>query len=380
MAPLELASGINGSSKPSLMKAVRFHGKGDLRLEDIPEPHVGPSQIKLKPAWVGICGTDLHEYLGGPNLCPTTPHPITREKVPVTFGHELSGVIEEVGDGVDDLRPGDRVCVQPIIYDGTCGACEAGLVNCCYNNGFIGLSGWGGGFSEHMVIPRDAVYKLPDNVSLEVGALIEPLAVGWHAVKIAALPPPPTAITALILGGGPIGLSMIQSLRAHSPNHTIIVSEPSPKRAELAASFGATHVLSPLTSNIPATVRKLSPGGWGAHVAFDCAGVQAGLDDAVESVRAEGKIVNVAIWEKPPRVDANALCFKERTYMGVATYRKGDFAAVIDAVSQGLITPEAMISKRVDGLDGVLEGGFKSLIADRDRLVKVLIRANDVGE
>ncbi|KAK8220547.1 sorbitol dehydrogenase [Phyllosticta capitalensis] len=352
------------------MKAVRFHGKGDLRFEEIPEPRVGPSQVKAH----------LHEYLGGPNLCPTTPHPITREKVPVTFGHELSGVIEEVGEGVDDLRPGDRVCVQPIIYDGTCGACQEGLINCCYSNGFIGLSGWGGGFSEHMVIPRNTVFKLPDNVSLEVGALIEPLAVGWHAVKLAALPPPPTAITALILGGGPIGLSMIQALRAHSPDHTIIVSEPSPRRAELAASFGATHILSPLKTDIPATVRKLSPGGWGAHVAFDCAGVQAGLNDAVQSVRAEGKIVNVAIWEKPPFIDANALCFKERTYMGVATYRAGDFPAVIEAVSQGLIKPEAMISKRVEGLEGVLEGGFKSLIEERDRLVKVLIRANDVGE
>lgn len=84
---------------------------------------------------------DLHEYLGGPNLCPTTPHPITGETVPLTFGHEFSGTIEEVGEGVTDYKPGDRVAVQPIIYDDTCGACESGLHNCCWSNGFVGLSG-----------------------------------------------------------------------------------------------------------------------------------------------------------------------------------------------------------------------------------------------
>jgi threonine dehydrogenase-like Zn-dependent dehydrogenase len=84
---------------------------------------------------------DLHEYLGGPGLCPTTPHPITGETVPLTFGHEFSGTIEEVGEGVDDWVVGDRVSVQPIIYDGTCGACQDNLHNCCWSNGFIGLSG-----------------------------------------------------------------------------------------------------------------------------------------------------------------------------------------------------------------------------------------------
>lgn len=85
--------------------------------------------------------SDLHEYLGGPNLIPTTPHPITGEKVPITLGHEFSGVIEKVGKSVDDIEVGQRVVVQPIIYDGTCGACKEGLINCCDNNGFVGLSG-----------------------------------------------------------------------------------------------------------------------------------------------------------------------------------------------------------------------------------------------
>lgn len=112
---------------------------------------------------------DLHEFLGGPSICPTTPHPITGESVPLTFGHEFSGTIEELGEGVSGkFKPGDRVCVQPIIYCGDCGACKDGgesrvwytmrtisdfdsAHNCCYSNGFVGLSGWGGGLAEHLV-------------------------------------------------------------------------------------------------------------------------------------------------------------------------------------------------------------------------------------
>ena len=154
------------------MKAVRFHGKEDLRFENIPEPKCVPGKIKVVPAWCGICGSDLHEFIGGANLCPTTPHPITGETVPLVFGHEFSGRIEEVGDGVaDHWKVGDRVVVQPIIYDGDCGACQDGLINCCYKNGFVGLSGWGGGLSDHVVVPEYAVYHLPDNVSLDVAGM-----------------------------------------------------------------------------------------------------------------------------------------------------------------------------------------------------------------
>lgn len=119
---------------------------------------------------------------------PTTPHPLTGEKVPLTLGHEFSGVVEEVGPGVDDMKVGDRVVVQPIIYDGTCGACKEGLINCCYSGGFVGLSGmhrrWpmfklcieltgksgsGGGLSEHVVVPRASAIPIPDSISMEVG-------------------------------------------------------------------------------------------------------------------------------------------------------------------------------------------------------------------
>ncbi|GAB7360463.1 hypothetical protein MBLNU230_g8415t1 [Neophaeotheca triangularis] len=355
------------------MSALRFHGKEDLRLEQIEEPKCGKGQIKIKPAWCGICGSDLHEYMGGPSLVPTTPHPITGESVPVTFGHEFSGTIEEIGEGVDGkYSVGDRVCVQPIIYDGTCGSCQDGLVNCCDQNGFVGLSGWGGGLSEHVVVPDYAVYQLPDNVSMEIGALIEPLAVGWHAVNISPFTP---TSSALILGGGPIGLAVLQALKARGCQQ-ILVSEVSSKRKEFALAFGADAVLDPTRDDIVAQCRQLCDNR-GPDIVFDCAGVQAGLDQAILAVRARGTIVNIAVWEKPFSMNANHMLFRERKWVGVATYVKGDFEEVLEAIAQGRFPHvEKMITKRI-GLGEVVEGGFKTLIREKDQQVKILVRAGE---
>lgn len=102
---------------------------------------------KVKPAFCGICGSDLHEFLGGANLCPSvTPHPLTGETVPVTFGHEFSGIVQDVGEGVTKFKAGDRVVVEPILWDGTCQPCQQGMENCCESGGFLGLSGTSTGF------------------------------------------------------------------------------------------------------------------------------------------------------------------------------------------------------------------------------------------
>ena len=139
------------------MRAVRFHGPKDIRVDSVPEPACGNGQVKvsqpkflsltfsklsqLRPAFVGICGTDLHEYLAGPILTPTKPHPLTNESNPVTLGHEFSGKVTEVGHNVVDFKPGDRVVVLPIIYDGSCEACARGYINCCENLGAFGFTG-----------------------------------------------------------------------------------------------------------------------------------------------------------------------------------------------------------------------------------------------
>ncbi|KAL8731168.1 MAG: hypothetical protein Q9166_003575 [cf. Caloplaca sp. 2 TL-2023] len=352
------------------MKAVRFHGQKDIRLEDVEVPKCGKGQVKVKPAYVGICGTDLNEFMGGPNIIPTTPHAITKETTPITLGHEFSGVIEEVGEDVTEIRVGERVSVQPIIYDGTCGACRDGLINCCDNNGFVGLSGWGGGLSEHVVVPRAAVYQIPESVSMEAGALVEPVAVAWHSIKISPLD---KGDAVLVLGAGPIGLAVIQCLKAKGAEK-IIASEVSPRRREFAKQFGAHYVLDPTTDDVVARVREIC-GGVGADVAFDAAGVQVGLDQALKAIRAQGTLVNIAVWEKRAQLQMNDLIFRERKYVGVTTYVEGDFREVLDAMASGILKPEPMITGKIQ-MNEVEEKGFKALIEEKDKHVKILVEVS----
>jgi len=139
------------------MRALRFYGKEDVRLDDVPVPSPGHGQVRLKPAFVGICGTgelhgtaesrrawltaiDVHEYTRGATLIPKDIHPLTAQTLPVTLGHEISGVIDAIGSGVEGRSAGDRVAVQPILSDGDCDACEQGRPNCCLRQGFYGLS------------------------------------------------------------------------------------------------------------------------------------------------------------------------------------------------------------------------------------------------
>lgn len=236
---------------------------------------------------------------------------------------------------------------MPILYDGTCGACKEGFVNCCEQMGAVGLTGWGGGLSEHVVVPRKAAIEIPENMSLEVAgkrallrqfqgvtdqvpALVEPLAVAWHAVNVSSFK---KGDSVLILGGGPIGLATIQALKARGADK-IILSEISPKRKEFAKEFGAHYVLDPTKEDIVARARELCDGE-GVNIAFDAAGVQAGLDAAVQAIRVRGLLVNIAIWEKTATIIPNLFSFRERGYRGVVTYQEGDFRDVLNAIEAG---------------------------------------------
>ncbi|KAI0525405.1 dehydrogenase [Xylaria bambusicola] len=354
------------------MRALRYYGPKDLRLEtDLPEPKCGSTQVKIRPAFVGICGTDLHEYQSQ-TFIPKygSPHPLTNESSPVTLGHEISGTIIEIGSNVSnlgDLKVGDRVAVFPLLCCRTCEPCKGGFPNCCVDKGFLGLSGGGGGLSDYICVQPEAVFKLPDSISLEVGALVEPLAVAWHAVNQSAIE---AGQASLVFGTGPIGLSIIQCLRAIGAG-SIIAVDMVPQRQQLAKKFGATHILDPTRIDVSHAVRELT-GGNGPPVAFDCAGVPLSLEATIRSVCARGTIINVAIWEKPVALNPNDLVFHERKYIGSLTYQLADFGHVIDALRTGHLKPEAMITSKVS-LDRAIEDGFEALIHQRNKHIKLMV-------
>jgi threonine dehydrogenase-like Zn-dependent dehydrogenase len=296
----------------AMMNAVRFYGQRDLRLDNVPIPECKPGHVKIAPKFCGICGSDLHEYLGGANVIPQPghPHPITKETLPLTLGHEFSGVIKEVGDGVMHVKPGDNVSVRPSIYDRTCPTCKRGLEHCCDNTGFVGLSGWGGGLCEYVVVPASCAKLLPSNVPLEIGALIEPLAVGWHAVDVS---PYKESDSVLVLGAGPIGLGLVQVLLGRNCSN-IIVSAKGRKRKETAIKFGAHHVIDLTEVDVVQEVFNLT-NGEGVELAFDAAGSQAGVDTAFMAMKARGTFMNLALWEQRATLNMNDLLFREKGIM-----------------------------------------------------------------
>lgn len=349
------------------MKAARFHGRGDVRVEDVPEPRPGPGQVQVAVEWCGICGTDLHEFLDGPIFTPTpqAPHPLTGGAIPITLGHEFSGVVSGVGSGVSGVSEGDRVVVEPYDVCGTCVACRAGRYNVCRQLGFIGLDGDQGGFAEKMVVDQRWVHPI-DGLTAEQGALVEPLAVGYHATKLSGIQ---QGQTAAVFGSGPIGLVTAAALRAAGAGQIVVV-EPADARKAKAPGAGADHVLDPSEVDVPEAIRELTDGA-GADVTFECAGLDPVLAQAVASTRPGGTCVNVSIWGHPATFDVNSLVFSEIRLIGSLAYA-GRHPEVIDLVRDGVVDVEQFITGRI-ALDDIVDQGFRELIDHKETNVKILV-------
>ncbi|WP_211979093.1 2,3-butanediol dehydrogenase [Brevibacterium sp. W7.2] len=349
------------------MKAARYYDRKDIRIEDIPEPELLPGTVAIDVAWCGICGTDLHEYLEGPIFIPPAghPHPISHESAPVTMGHEFSGTITALGEGVTDLKVGENVVVEPYIIAEDVDTSPGQSYQLSENMNFIGLGGRGGGLAEKIVVERRWVHPIGD-IPLDEAALIEPLAVAHHAVSRSGA----TAGQVAIVGGaGPIGLLTAAVLKA--TGLTVYISELSEARKSMAESTGvADAVLDPREGNVADKVRELTEGR-GADVGFECSSVPVVLDTILDAVRPGAVVVNVSIWGHKPEVDMPKLVLKEIDLRGTIGYA-GDHPATIELVQSGKIKVADFITGRI-GLDELITGGFDELINNNEENVKIIV-------
>jgi len=355
------------------MKAARYFARGDIRIEDIAEPEVQPGTVGIDVAWCGICGTDLHEFLEGPIFIPPAghPHPVSGESAPITMGHEMSGTIYAVGEGVADLAVGDNVVVEPYIIDPRESTEPGSNYHLTANANFIGLAGRGGGLGEKIVVERRWVHPI-GRIPLDQAALIEPLSVGYHAfVRSGAK----AGDVALIGGAGPIGLLTAAVLKANGL--TVIVSEPSALRRQKAVDTKvADYALDPTKVDVAEEVRRIS-GGPGADVTFECSSVNVVLDTLFDAVRPGGVIVVVAIWGHPAQVELQKLVLKEVDMRGTIAYM-GNHPDVIKLVQDGKVDLAPFITGKIS-LEHLIDEGFDTLIHRNDTAVKILVSPSGRG-
>ncbi len=350
------------------MKAAVWYGRRDVRVVDVPEPPSPPAgQVKVEVASCGICGTDLHEYLGGPIYIPAdVPHPLTGVKAPIILGHEMSGRVVETGPDVHSVKVGDRVALCPIIGCLQCKWCKSGIMGVCPSIAFLGVSWHGGGFAKFVNVYEYMCYHLPTEVSYDVGALVEPFSATVRAVKCAQVQPNETVA---IIGTGPVGLMALQAARIAGAGQVIAV-EPARKRQELAFKCGAYAVVDPVRNDAVQEVRKFTEGE-GADVVVECAGLESTGMLAGHIARRKGRIVVMGVFEKPAPLDYTDIVYGEKTIIGsMGGY--GVFDEAIRMMADGRFDGVPLITKRISLAD-IVEKGFHALIEYKLDNVKILV-------
>jgi (R,R)-butanediol dehydrogenase/meso-butanediol dehydrogenase/diacetyl reductase len=272
------------------MKAVVVKSPHSLAVESMPDPKPGPGEIVLRVSACGICGSDLKLHQMG--LMPPG----------TVMGHEFSGEVMESAHG---FRPGDRVCALPSISCGQCQRCRSGLGAYCMRQRSIGLVTAPGAYAEYVAVAARHAVKLPDAVDSELGALVEPLAVGLHAVAVARLRP---GEIALVTGAGPIGLSVLVWARHFGARH-VIVSEKSEGRRKMAERLGATEVVDPSSGGTERALGRIAPDG--PDVVFEAVGAPGLIQETIGSVRFRGRIVVVGLCMGPDTIRPLPAVLKE---------------------------------------------------------------------
>ena len=267
------------------MKASRFLGNKTFAVTDLPTPHAGPGELVLRNQVCGVCGTDVHIYHGEPGSADVNP--------PVVLGHEYSGEVVEVGEGVTGFAVGDHVTVDPNIYCGHCAYCQNGKKQLCPSMEAIGVTR-DGGFAQYSRIPASQAFKLEPTVPWEAAAMAEPLACCLHGIDLAGIQ---VGDKVCVVGGGAIGLLMVQLAKLSGASQ-IVLSEPNEKRRQVGLQLGANAALDPTRPDAQEAFAQVLGGG--ANVVIECVGNVPAVKSAFQFA---GKGATVLLFSVP-KVDA----------------------------------------------------------------------------
>ena len=267
------------------MKASRFLGNKTFAVTDLPTPHAGPGELVLRNQVCGVCGTDVHIYHGEPGSADVNP--------PVVLGHEYSGEVVEVGEGVTGFAVGDHVTVDPNIYCGHCSYCQNGKKQLCPSMEAIGVTR-DGGFAQYSRIPASQAFKLEPTVPWEAAAMAEPLACCLHGIDLAGIQ---VGDKVCVVGGGAIGLLMVQLAKLSGASQ-IVLSEPNEKRRQVGLQLGANAAIDPTRPDAQEAFAQVLGGG--ANVVIECVGNVPAVKSAFQFA---GKGATVLLFSVP-KVDA----------------------------------------------------------------------------
>ena len=341
------------------MKALLLTEYKKLELTDIPVPQIGPEEVLIRVRACGICGSDVHGFDGSTG----------RRIPPVVMGHEASGVIEKIGSSVKNLAAGDRVAFDSMISCGKCQFCRRGHMNLCDNRQVLGVSCGeyrrNGAFAEYVAVPQHIVFKLPDSLSFEHAAMIEPVSVAVHAVSIT---PVRLGDTALVVGTGMIGLLTIQAARLAGCAR-IIAMDLEDYKLEVAKQHGADEVVNPRKTDVVKYVLEAT-GGRGVDVSFEAVGATDPIRTAIASTKKGGTVTLIGNIRPEIELPLQSIVTREIRLQGSCA-SNGEYPECIALMAKGSINVAPMMTAKAPLSDGA--SWFDRLYAHEPNVMKIVL-------
>ena len=337
------------------MKALVFHGDHDLRFEEVPIPRMGEDEVLVKVKAVGICGSDVHGYLGKTG----------RRTPPMVMGHEFSGIVEKPGAAVKDVKPGDQVVVFPYTTCGHCSFCQKGVINQCPDKKFFGVFTANGAMAQYVSARGDLLFPLPDGTDFIHGALAEPLSVAARAVSKADIH---SESTVTIIGAGTIGLMCLILAKIQKPRYTVVV-DIMDSRLRLARELGADFTFNPKDDDPTRIIHERLKGGTG--VVIEAVGIDKTVRQSIQWVARGGKVVIVGLSQKIMALDMHEIVNKEVRIEGSFLYDRREFQDILKQLPALKPSLDKMVSLTSPLSEGVEL--FKRLAGMDETLLKVVL-------